>query len=114
MNVKGKIKSVGNTEQKSAKFAVRTFVLELEGKYPELVEFQLVNNNTFLINPFKEGQEVDVYFNLKGREYNGRVYNSLQAWKIEGEPNTNLDDSTTQEHAPQTEPQTKGDEDLPF
>lgn len=114
MNVKGKIKSVGNTEQKSAKFAVRTFVLELEGKYPELVEFQLVNNNTFIIDPFKEGQEVDVYFNLKGREYNGRVYNSLQAWKIEGEPNTNLDDSTTQEHAPQTEPQTKQDEDLPF
>jgi len=85
MNVKGKIKSVGNTENKSAKFSVRTFVLELEGKYPELVEFQLINDNTLLIAPFSAGDEIEVEFNLKGREYNGRVYNSLQVWKISGE-----------------------------
>ena len=114
MNVKGKIKSVGNTEQKSAKFAVRTFVLELEGKYPELVEFQLVNNNTFLINPFKEGQEVDVYFNLKGREYNGRVYNSLQAWKIEGESNQQINETTPAETTPESTSQPKDEGDLPF
>lgn len=114
MNIKGKIKSVGSTEQKSAKFAIRTFVVEIEGKYPELIEFQLVNNNTFIIDPFNTGDEVDVYFNLKGREYNGRVYNSLQAWKIEGEPKSNTNETTTQENAPQTTTETKEDGDLPF
>ena len=114
MNIKGKIKSVGQTEQKSDKFAVRTFVLEIEGKYPELIEFQLVNNNTLIIDPFSAGDEVDVHFNLKGREYKGRVYNSLQAWKIEGESKSNTNETATQENAPQTTTETKEDGDLPF
>jgi len=114
MNITGKIKSVGSTEQKSAKFAVRTFVVELDGKYPELIEFQLVNNNTLIIDPFKAGDDVDVHFNLKGREYNGRVYNSLQAWKIEGESKINNNETTPTETTPQTTNQNKEDGDLPF
>jgi hypothetical protein len=114
MNIKGKIKSVGNTEQKSAKFAVRTFVLEIEGKYPEIIEFQLINNNTFIIDTYKVGDEIDVYFNLKGREHNGRVYNSLQAWKIEGEPKSNTNETTPTETTPETTNQNKEDGDLPF
>lgn len=114
MNIKGKIKSVGNTEQKSAKFAIRTFVVEIEGKYPELIEFQLINNNTFIIDPFTEGDEVDIHFNLKGREYNGRVYNSLQVWKIEGQPKSNTNETTPTETAPETTNQNKEDGDLPF
>lgn len=112
MNAKGKIKSVGNTENKSAKFSVRTFVLELEGKYPELVEFQLVNNNTVLIDPFSVGDEIEVDFNLKGREYNGRVYNSLQAWKITGEPKQK-NEPTPQTEVPKGESKESQD-DLPF
>jgi len=112
MNIKGKIKSVGSTEQKSAKFSVRTFVLELEGKYPELVEFQLVNDNTLLINPFSSGDEIEVEFNLKGREYNGRVYNSLQVWKITGESKPK-NESTPKAESPQGESE-KSEEDLPF
>jgi hypothetical protein len=114
MNIKGKIKSVGNTEQKSAKFAVRTFVLEIEGKYPETIEFQLINNNTFIIDPFKIGDEIDVYFNLKGREHNGRVYNSLQAWKIEGESKSISNESAQTEDTPKTTNQNKDESDLPF
>ena len=112
MNIKGKIKSVGSTEQKSAKFSVRTFVLELEGKYPELVEFQLVNDNTLLINPFSAGDEIEVEFNLKGREYNGRVYNSLQVWKISGETKLK-NEPTPQAETPQGESKDSED-DLPF
>jgi len=114
MNIKGKIKSVGNTEQKSAKFAIRTFVVEIEGKYPELIEFQLVNNNTLIIDPFKVGDEIEVYFNLKGREYNGRVYNSLQAWKIEGESKSSNNETAPAEITPETTNQNKEDGDLPF
>ena len=112
MNVKGKIKSVGNTEQKSAKFSIRTFVLELEGKYPELVEFQLINNNTLLIDPFSAGDEIDAHFNLKGREYNGRVYNSLQVWKIEGEAKPK-NEPLPKAETPQGESKDSED-DLPF
>ena len=114
MNIKGKIKSVGQTEQKSDKFAVRTFVLEIEGKYPEVIEFQLINNNTFIIDTYKIGDEIDVQFNLKGREHNGRVYNSLQVWKIEGEPKSSNNETAPTENVPQTTTENKGEDNLPF
>lgn len=114
MNIKGKIKSVGQTEQKSDKFAVRTFVIEIEGKYSEVIEFQLINNNTFIIDTHKVGDAVDVHYNLRGREHNGRVYNSLQAWKIEGEPKSSNNETAPTETTPQATNQNEEDGDLPF
>jgi hypothetical protein len=29
------------------------------------------------------GQQVEVSYNVRGREFNGRYYNTLDAWKIE-------------------------------
>lgn len=113
MNIKGKIKSVGNTENKSAKFSIRTFIIETKDKYPQLLEFQLINNNTFIIDPYRAGDEVDVHFNLNGREYNGRVYNSLQAWKIEGEPTPKANEPTPQAEIPKGESK-ESEDDLPF
>lgn len=83
MNIQGKIKSVGSTEQKTPKFAIRKFVIETGDKYPTVVEFQLINDKTILIDPFSVGDEVDCHFNVEGREYNGNVYNSLKVWRID-------------------------------
>jgi len=35
-----------------------------------------------LIDQFNPGEEVNVLFNIRGREYNGRYFVNLQAWKI--------------------------------
>jgi hypothetical protein len=83
MNVQGKIKSVGSTEQKTPKFAIRKFVIETGDKYPTVIEFQLINDKSVLIDPFSVGDVIDCHFNVEGREYNGNVYNSLKVWKIE-------------------------------
>jgi hypothetical protein len=29
------------------------------------------------------GQQVEVSYNVRGREFNGKYYNTLDAWKIE-------------------------------
>jgi hypothetical protein len=29
------------------------------------------------------GQQVEVSYNVRGREFNGRYYNTLDAWKVE-------------------------------
>jgi hypothetical protein len=65
---------------------VREFVITTpDAKYPQDVIFQTVNDKMDIIAPYGQGQVVTVSFNVRGREYNGKYYNTLDAWKVQGE-----------------------------
>jgi single-strand DNA-binding protein len=82
--VEGKLIKVCDIEEKSASFRSRDFVIEMpDGKYPQLVKFQLVQDKVDMIDQFLEGQEIKVHFNLRGKEWQGKYFTSLNAWKIE-------------------------------
>jgi len=84
--IKGAIKLINPIKVISDKFSVREFVITTaDAKYPQEIIFQTVNDKMDVIAPYGEGQEVEVYFNVRGREYNGRYYNTLDAWKVVGE-----------------------------
>jgi hypothetical protein len=112
MEFKGKIKSIGSIEQKTPKFTIRKFVVETEGKYPTVVEFQLINDKVNLIEPYVIGDDIEISFNIEGREYNGNVYNSLKAWNIKGD--IKMPDQTPTEVGNPSVSPTKEDGDLPF
>ncbi|HYE79025.1 MAG TPA: DUF3127 domain-containing protein, partial [bacterium] len=58
------------TQQVSEKFRKREFVLEIQdGQYKELVKFQLVQDKCDLLDNFRQGDEISVTFNLRGRAY---------------------------------------------
>jgi len=79
----GKIQKIFETEQKSATFQAREFVIEVaDGQYPQMVKFQLVQDKCGLVDDYKEGDEVSVDFDLRGREWNGKYFTNLQAWRI--------------------------------
>ena len=91
MNVKGKIMQIWDAQQVSASFKKREFVLEYaeNPQYPEYLKFEMIQDKCDLLNNYKANDEVDVYFNLKGRKWTDpkgevKYFNSLQAWKIEG------------------------------
>ncbi len=82
--VEGKLHRLFATEQKSASFQTREFVLEIpDGNYPQLVKFQAVQERCALLDAFKEGERVKVSFDLRGREWNGKYLTNLNAWRIE-------------------------------
>ena len=83
--VKGAIKQINPIKFINDKFSVREFVITTADKYPQDIIFQTVNDKMDIIMPYGEGQEVEVSFNVRGREYNGRWYNTLDAWKVQGE-----------------------------
>jgi single-strand DNA-binding protein len=84
-DLNGKVKLVMDTKTISPTFTVREFVVTVEdGKYPQDIALQVVNDKVNLLDNLSEGQEVKVSFDIRGREYNGRYFNNLQAWKIEG------------------------------
>ena len=79
----GKLEKIFDTEQKSASFQAREFVIEVaDGQYPQMVKFQLVQDKCTLVDDFSEGDSIEVEFDLRGREWNGKYFTNLQAWRI--------------------------------
>ena len=79
----GKVEKIFDSETKGASFQVRQFVIEVsEGQYPQMVAFQLVQDKCALIDDYSEGDIVEVEFDLRGREWNGKYFTNLQAWRI--------------------------------
>ena len=79
----GTIHKIYDTEQKSATFQAREFVIEIQdGQYPQLVKFQLAQDKCNLIDGYVEGEQVSVDFDLRGREWNGKYFTNLQAWRV--------------------------------
>ncbi len=82
--VNGKLHRAFDTEQKTEKFRAREFVLEVEeGQYPQLVKFQLTQEKCDLLDNYNEGDELTVHFDLRGREWNGKYFTNLNAWRID-------------------------------
>ena len=80
----GKVKLVQDARTISDKLTVREFVVTVEGgKFPQDSILQFVNDKVSLLDNVQEGQEVTVSFDIRGREYNGRYFNNLNAWKIQ-------------------------------
>ncbi len=82
--VEGKLIKKYETESKSEKFQAREFVLEVaSGNYPEFVKFQLTQDRCSLIDAFSEGEQMKVHFDLRGREWQGKYFTNLNAWRVE-------------------------------
>ena len=84
MEVTGILKVKNDTQVVSAKFKKREFVLMTDGStnYPQYVTFVLTQDKVDLLDRFKIGEVYTVKFNLKGREHNGKYFNTLEAWSI--------------------------------
>lgn len=65
-------------------FTKREFVITTSAeRYPQDIKFECVKEKCAELNPFTEGDEVTVQFDIRGNEYNGKYYVNLSAWKIQ-------------------------------
>jgi|31_taG_2_1085359.scaffolds.fasta_scaffold06078_3 hypothetical protein len=81
---KGKLILIGPEQVKSEKFTLKEFVIQTQDeKYPQSINFQISNNNMAQLNGINIGEEVEVSFDIRGNEYNGKYYNKLNAFKVE-------------------------------
>jgi hypothetical protein len=104
--IKGAIKLINPIKVISDKFSVREFVVTTpDAKYPQDILFQTVNDKMDVLESLGVGQQVEVSYNVRGREFNGRYYNTLDAWKIEV--------TGSKPSQPSTQP-IELDDDLPF
>lgn len=60
------------------------FVIEyMDGNYPKKVCIMLWGDKTDILKSIQPGSDVKVSFNVESREYNGRWYTDIKAWRVE-------------------------------
>lgn len=114
--VKGKITKVLPKESGMSKagkeWNKQGFVIDTGAQFNPEVCFSLFGGDKIaMLANFKEGQEVEVAFNVSSREFNGKYYHNLDAWKINQATQSNT------QSAPSPDLNNSDDEDgldLPF
>ncbi len=81
----GTLKVLEDLQTFASGFTKREFVIEIpDGKYPQMVKFEVVRDKISQLDQVSIGDELKVTFDVRGNEYKGRYYVNLNAWKIEG------------------------------
>lgn len=84
MDFKWKIKFIWSTIQVGKNNTdQRSFVVEEVGKeYPSSIAIDMRKEKCMELNSYEVGDEVELSLNSTAREYNGKYFNSISAWKI--------------------------------
>lgn len=89
MDIKGKVHEVGEVITVSEKFKKRELVVEYAENptYPEFIKMEAVQDKVNLLDSVKVGDQVEVFFNLRGRPWtdkNGKTqyFNTLSVWRL--------------------------------
>ena len=109
MQIKGKIKVIGQTKTFGSGFTKRDVVVTTQEQYPQDILVEFTKDNCETLNNYNVGDQVEVAINLRGREWTSpqgevKYFNSIQGWKI----GTAATEVTTEAHSPDRE------DDLPF
>ena len=117
--VEGKLHKKFETENKTDTFQAREFVIEINsGNYPQVIKFQLVQDRCSIIDSFEEGEQIKVFFDLRGREWNEKYFTNLNAWKVEKPASGGSTEAPAEADnsfpAAGDEPSKEMDDDLPF
>ena len=81
--ISGTIKTIFDTQTFPSGFSKREFVITTEDKFPQDIKLECLKEKASLLDSVTEGQAVKVHFDINGREYNGRYFVNLNAWRVE-------------------------------
>ena len=114
MEISGKIAQflpVQSGQGKNGPWKKQEFILEIPGTYPKKVCIAVWGDKINMQN-FKQGDTVEVSFDVESREFNGRWYTDVKAWKVaSGKQSGNSSESIP---PPMDMMPAGNDDDLPF
>ena len=85
MEIQGKIIVVlperSGVSQRGNQWRSISYVLETQEQYPKKLAFDVTNDKIDQLN-IQLGETLTVQFDINAREYNGRWFNSVNAWNV--------------------------------
>lgn len=88
MELTGKIIAVlpersGISQRTGSEWKTQSYVLETQETYPRKMCFDIFGADKIEQFAIKIGETLTVSFDIDAREYQGRWYNSIRAWKVD-------------------------------
>jgi hypothetical protein len=90
MDFTGKIiavlpKRTGTAKATGNPWAAQEYVIEdaVNSQYPRRMVFEAFGEDRIAQFNIKEGEDLTVSFDMDAREYNGRWFNSVRAWRVD-------------------------------
>lgn len=87
MEITGKIiqvlPEVGGISKAGNEWKKQEYVLETHDQYPKKVCFQIFGADRIAQAAIQPGEELTVSFDIDSREYQGRWFTSINAWKVD-------------------------------
>lgn len=87
MEITGKIiqvlPEVGGVSKAGNEWKKQEYVLETHDQYPKKVCFQIFGADKITQAAIQPGEELTVSFDIDSREYQGRWFTSINAWKVD-------------------------------
>ena len=85
MEITGVLQNISEVETVGAKQTQKMTIIieEVEKQYPNSLAIDVWGDKTMNAKAFNVGDMLKVTLNSKTREYNGKMYNSISAWKME-------------------------------
>lgn len=93
LKIQGKITDIlpleSGVSKSQKEWKKQNFVIDTGAQFNPNVCFNAFGDDKIaLIAELKVGQEIEVFFNVSSREFNGKYYHNLDMWKIGGVSNT--------------------------
>ena len=87
MELAGKVIAVleprGGVSKSGNEWKVQEYVIETHDQYPRRMCFDVFGADKIQQFNIQVGEELNVFFDIDAREWQGRWFNSIRAWKVE-------------------------------
>lgn len=121
MEIQGRIIVVlplraGTSQRDGKPWATQDYVIETIEQFPRRCVFNVFGEGKIREYNLQIGSEVKVSFDINAREYNGRWYNDVRAWKVEplNHPQEQANTATIAPPVASMEVPEEKEDDLPF
>jgi hypothetical protein len=116
MDVTGKVISILPEESGNGKNGIwrkQSFVIETDGKYPKKI---CITSWGDKIDEFavKQGETITAHLEIESREYNGRWYTDVKAWRVDKGNAPTQNPGATAAANPVPNPNLVDEDSLPF
>mgnify|MGYP000988653676 CR=1 FL=1 len=87
MEIQGKVykvmEPVCGVSKSGNEWKKQEFLIETEGQYPKKICFEVFGEDKINEMNLHEGEMVRIYFEIEAKEWNGRWFNKVAAWKVD-------------------------------
>ena len=73
----------GGVSKNGNEWKVQEYVIETHDQYPRRMCFDVFGADKIQQFNIQVGEELNVFFDIDAREWQGRWFNSIRAWKVE-------------------------------